>query len=359
MNTKQDNITGRPQPVSNGVEPIIPPSSASAVSGGRESEEKNGNVSSTILHTMKGDMAHAIKEQNESLVSIALAEEKKLAEERAKKVIAAQEAQKVAEAAHGAVPVAPRRGRLLIILGLFLSMGALAFGAYFIIPKLSSLSVPSIPLSLPSFGTPSEEMETPRIPAVPILAYSILPAQSGKRIEAGRGAGGVFNQILAERTEALERGTIKNIYLFETVTAQDGTKEERELSASRFLALAGVHIVEPLARALEDDMMVGLWGGEDPVPFIILTTSRYETALAGMLDEERDLLSVFNRIFGAQVAGGGSENPVFRDIIVEGRDARITEVAGQTIAYVFADEETIIIAGSEEALNALVRIAAN
>lgn len=339
---------------------IIPPSLSSSTptaSDGRASGEKNGDVSSIILRTMKGDIAHAIKEQNESLVSIALAEEKKLAREREERAMVAQEAEKVAEGARAVVPVTPRRGRLLTILGLFFGLGILALGAYFIIPKLSSFSVPSISIPLPSFGTPSEETKDPRGPAVPILAYSLLPAQLETRIEAGRGAGGVFKKILAERTEVLERGAIKNIYLFETVTAQDGTKEERELSASRLLALSGVRIVEPLARALEDDMMIGLWGGEESVPFIILTVSRYETALAGMLDEERDLLSVFNRIFGAQVAGEGSEKPVFRDIIVGERDARITEVAGQTIAYVFPNEEMIIIAGSEEALNALTRIA--
>lgn len=341
------------------MEPIIstptPTRGVPGTGAGRPPEGgKKEPVSGVVLHTMRTDIAHAIKEQNESLVSIAIAEEKKLAEERAKKAAA----QEVAETARAAAPAAPRRGRLFIVIGLFLGLGALALGTYFIIPKLSSFSVPSIPFFLPSFGIPpGEETGAPSIPVMRQLAPSLLRAQSEKRIEAVGEANDIFSRIYAERAEPLDRGAIKNIYLFERETTENGIGEERGLSAPQFLALTGVRVAEPLARALEEDTMIGLWGGEEPVPFIVLTVSRYETALAGMFDEERELPGLFDAVFGASVAGSVLGGPVFRDIVVEGRDARIAEVAGRTIAYAFADEKTIIMVNSKEALTALVRIA--
>lgn len=339
------------------MEPNIPSLLASIPAHGageeRASEtEKRGDVSGLTLRTMKTDVAEAIKNQNESVVSIAIAEEKKHAEERAH--VAAQNKE---VATKGEIPHAPnRRGRFFIVTIFFMVVGALAVGAYFLIPILSSFSFPSIPvsLSLPSFGNPPEEEARPFIPVALPLAPALLPVQSEKSIEVVGNAEGVFGQVLAERTAALEQGTVKNIYLFEKETTEDGLEEERVLSAPRLFVLAGVRIAGSLARALENDMMVGLWGGTESVPFIVLKVSRYEMALVGMIEEEKELPFLIDAIFNARFAERGGETPVFRDILVEGRDARIAEFGGQTIAYTFANQETIIIAGSEEVLRALV-----
>lgn len=313
---------------------------------------KKEDVSGFTLRTMKTDIAEAIKNQNESVVSIAIAEEKKRAAERAQ--VATQNKEAVT---NGEIPHAPnRRGRFFIVVVLFTIAATLAAGVYFLSPLLSSLSLPSIPksLSLPSFGNPPEEEVRPFIHVALPLAPALLPVQSEKRIEVVGNAEGVFGKVLTERTAALEQGTVKNIYLFEKETTEDGLEEERVLSAPRLFALAGVRIAGSLARALENDMMVGLWGGAEPVPFMVLKVSRYEMALVGMIEEEKELPFLVDAVFNARFEERGGETPVFRDIIAEGRDARIAEFGGQTIAYAFANQETIIIAGSEEVLRALV-----
>ena len=339
------------------MEPNIPSLLSSMQTHGADGErapevEKKGDVSGFPLRTMKTDVAEAIKNQNESVVSIAIAEEKKRSDERAQAA-----AQNKEVSTKGEIPHAPnRRGRLFIVTIFFTVAGALAVGVYFLIPILSSFSFPSIPvsLSLPSFGNPPEEEARPFIQVALPLAPALLSVQSEKRIEVIGNAGGVFGQVLAERTVALEQGTVKNIYLFEKETTEDGIEEERILSTPRLFALAGVRIAGSLARALENDMMVGLWGGAEPVPFIVLKVSRYETALAGMIQQEKELPFLVDAIFNARFMERGEPTPVFRDILVEGRDARIAELEGQTIAYTFANQETIVIAGSEEALRALV-----
>lgn len=339
------------------MEPNIPSLLSSMQTHGADEErapevEKKGDVSGFPLRTMKTDVAEVIKNQNESVVSIAIAEEKKRAEERAQVATQNKEV-----ATKGEIPRVPnRRGRLVIVVVLFMVAAALAAGVYFLSPLLSSLALPSIPksLSLPSFGNPPEEEARPFVPVTLLLAPALLPVQSEKRIEVVGNAEGVFGHVLAERTAALEQGTVKNIYLFEKETTEDGLEEERVLSAPRLFALAGVRIAGSLARALENDMMVGLWGGAEPVPFIVLKVSRYEMALVGMIEQEKELPFLVDAIFNARFEEREGETPVFRDVLVEGRDARIAEFGGQTIAYSFANQETIIIAGSEEVLRALV-----
>lgn len=305
------------------------------------------------VRTMKSDMSEAIKKQNETYVSIALAEERKRKDEQV--VAHAMEVEKLR--AETAVP--RRRGRAIIIVGIFSIVVAGGLVLRYLVPALRGIEIPG--LSLPNFGGDTEFV--PALPVEPsappiILAPSLIPAQSEKQFNVSQETPNlIFAKIAVEYASSLEVGSIKNLYFYEKVAVEAGERVAVAVSADRALALTGMRTPEILARALERDIMVGILGEEARrAPFLILKVSNYDGGLAGMLAWEKDLPRFFDRMFGAKFEADSTDmRAVFRDIIIRDRDARIQEtIFGQSIAYAFADASTIVIAGSRSALGELL-----
>lgn len=306
------------------------------------------------VRTMKSDISEAIKKQNETYVSIALAEERKRkAELEAQAVATAQKT--VAETV-----VPRRRGRVFIVLGIFFVVVAGGLVINFFVPLARKITIPAI--SLPSFGGYAE-LATTTLPTEPaaapvVLAPSLIPAQSEKEFNISRETPElIFAKIAVEYASGVEAGSIKNLYFNEEVAGEAGTTTTAAVSAGGLLALTGVRIPDILVRVLEPDFMVGILGeATRSTPFFILNVSSHEGGLAGMLAWEKDLPRFFDTVFGTKIVGGiPGERLVFRDTIVLGRDARALETAsGQNIVYAFADTDTIVIAGSTGALNELL-----
>lgn len=299
-----------------------------------------------IIRTMKSDADEAIKRQNETAVSIAIAEEKKRAE-----VVASKQAQ------NKAVSSAPKPvGRALVVVVILLICTALGLAYVFVSPKLGAIKLPKI--SIPSFGKPAGTTSSVSItPATASLAYSLIPAQSEKRFDINKQTPAqIFSAIPLEQ-EYPE--SIKNLYFTETAGATS-----TEISANRFLTFAKLQAPEILTRSLEKQFMAGIFEESmqtNPngraTPFLILKVSSYETGLAGMLEWEASLPRGFDTIFGTKVANPA--NTKFRDVVILGKDARILEGAGgNTIAYTFANKNTIVLAGSRTALEKLLPLAA-
>ncbi len=94
-------------------------------------------------------------------------------------------------------------------------------------------------------------------------------------------------------------GSITQLYFIKTVV--DPTTQKivpTLLSASDWLGLLETHIPEALARSLDTKMMFGFYQFDQGRPFIILKTSSYETAFAGMLDWENNLNADLAPLFG-------------------------------------------------------------
>jgi hypothetical protein len=124
-------------------------------------------------------------------------------------------------------------------------------------------------------------------------------------------------------------------------------------------------IPEILKRTLLPDFMVGTFSFGKNLPFIILKTSYFENAYAGMLSWENDLekdFQVLFRLTGYQTAGGilAELTPTtikkFSDSVIVNKDVRILkDETGQImLLYGIIDKETIIITVNDTAFKEIL-----
>lgn len=310
------------------------------------SQTKTADSSPRLIRTMKNDAAEAIKKQNETSVSIAIAEEKKQAQARAD-ALAARQSQSES------TPPAPKRiGRAVIVLVFVLIVSLFVLAYIFILPRLGAIRTPSIPLS--SFEKPTNINIAPRTTAVEPLAAAIIPAQSEKRISIEKNTlSQVVATITEERGKGSPSGSVKNLYF----TDNQGDVSV-PLTTGHLFDFGNIKAPDILTRSLDKQFMAGFFGEGNggATPFLILKVSDHSAGLAGMLEWELILPRVFDTIFETNIAGDATMR--FGDIIVAGKDARLFDSSsGAKIAYAFADKNTIVIAGSQSALEALLPLA--
>lgn len=333
------------------MEPIIPiPKREPGVYQGTPQsplEKSDESPSPRLIRTMKIDVAEAIKKQNETFVSIALAEEKKQLQKRGES-LAAQA---------NVAPNAPKpRGRMVIIVIFLLIIIALGLAYAFILPRFKTAQTDKVS-PIDTGSAPSTE-PTGASPATTSLAPALIPPQFEKRFALEKETPDhVFAMIAVERTGGMLEGTVKNFYFTEEVSSQDGTASAKIVPAKRLLSFANAYAPDILIRSLEAPFMAGLLGesGSLATPFLILKVSSYDTGFAGMLVWETSLPRLFDTLFGTKIQARGGSESKFRDVTVLGKDARALGVtSGATVIYTFADPSTIVIAGSRSALEILV-----
>lgn len=302
-----------------------------------------------LIRTMRSDVANAIKNQNETSVSIAIAEEKKKAVARAGAVPTEEQLENL--------PPAPKpHGRTVVIMIVLLVIVALGTAYVFVLPKLGAIKLPTISIpAFPSLSKPRATGTTATTTELTMqLATSIIPAQTEKLFNISTQK---REQILAGVADEMKQGVssnaIKNLYFEEGATAPIA------ISANRLFIFADIGAPEILTRSLEKPFMVGLWGEETwgATPFVILKVSGYDTGFAGMLEWEKTLPDFFGSLFGSKINGKTSATK-FHDIVVLGKDARALDLPfGGAIAYAFANQDTIVMAGSVKALETLLPLA--
>lgn len=304
-----------------------------------------------IIRTMKSDAALAVKNQNETLVSMSLAEEKKKAARREE--IAAKEAAATPETKSAPKPI----GRVVLVLGLVVVVVGVGFGIYFALPTLRNINLPSV--SLPTFGTPDTERPAGVTPTSKTpLAPSLISARSEKRFSVNKETPEhLFAMVAVERTAGVTPGSVRNLYFTEDSTSLEGTTSTASISANRLLILTETVAPAILARSLENSFMAGLYGeeGAQATPFFVFKFSGYDTGLAGMLAWEKELPRFFDTIFGTKFLATPSTPVKFRDAVVSGYDTRALEgLPAGSIVYTFVNPTTVVIAGSRSTLEALI-----
>lgn len=327
-------------------------------SGVFQGTPKNPAADSTtpprLIRTMKSDMSEAIKNQNETLVSIALAEEKKQAMVRAQAIAVQTEDEKATSAPNP-------RGRAIVVVLILLVLLALGLAYQFVLPKLRTIPLPKI--SLPSFFnmdiSKPASTSTSAVSRPNVLVPSLIPAQFEKRFIINSAASDkIFSNIILERTLRGAPGKIKNLYFAEETKSTNGLLQTTVISANRLFIFAGISAPQTLTQSLEAPFMTGLLSEEKtpaPTPFLVLTVSNHDAGLAGMLEWERTLPRVLDTIFGTSFVTDFSNKTKVRDVVLLGRDTRVFDISPTTnIAYAFANPQTIIIAGSLSALQTLI-----
>lgn len=311
------------------------------------------------MRTMKSDMARTIEEKNESLVSIALAEQRKNALQL--EAQRTQEKEKEKATTQDNAPVAPRpHRRLFLVVVLVVLAGAVGVLGVILVRVLPSLRIQLSDISIPNFGGPVSSPETDNPSSAPspiILVPSLISAQSEKKIDiSGKSPELIFAEIIDEHTLGVEKGMIKNIYFTEEVKGEEGYLISKTISSERLLGLLDFRVPEMLTRALDEDFMAGFLGEENgTTPFLVLKVFAHDSGLAGILLWEKKLPYFFDTVFGRTVSATSSSPIVFRDVVIEGRDVRVGEIgSAKGISYTFADANTLIIAGSKSTIEELL-----
>jgi hypothetical protein len=133
-----------------------------------------------------------------------------------------------------------------------------------------------------------------------------------------------------------------------------------KVSALKTLELLNIYTPSNLARSLKEKFALGNFGGSR---FLILKTSYYSNAFAGMLKWEEEIYNDLREILilekasspfgtGTTTADYEIKKTSFFDGIISNRDARILKDPKQKtlLIYTFLDNETILIAPNENTL---------
>lgn len=169
----------------------------------------------------------------------------------------------------------------------------------------------------------------------------------------------------------LELGSMAHLYLTITEELPDGGSRTTLMSAEKFLDQIESRAPAPLVRTLNDNMMLGVHMFDGNEPFLILKTSFFENAFAGMLAWENDINADLAPLFGpVQVLDGRSTlqqgttttltselfSQPFVDDIYRNKEVRVLRDGGgnDALVYGFVNNETLVITTNEQTFNSIV-----
>lgn len=283
------------------------------------------------IRTYQGDVAEALRNQEESLVSIRAAEK------------ARQELIQKASPAMGttASPAAHRNWvtPILFITSIIL-LGAAGVGAWF------------------SYQT---YLEKTAVPTTTIPDNRFLPVAGSTDIDASSlSREGLIALAQTDRETPPPDGNVRHLVL------RKGNLDTSPLTTTtEFLLLLGTRAPASLVRAFDPLFMFGTLGlpaqaGEAPASTVLLVKlDSYENSFAGMLEWERtlkeDLVPVFvSRDELAQVPADAA----FTDMTIRNKDVRVLHDANgkSALVYTFYNQSLLLVASREDALRTLIAV---
>jgi flagellar basal body-associated protein FliL len=280
--------------------------------------EKQLNKKAKVLRTYTTDMAEAIRQDEVSIIKIALAE--KARKER-------EELEKKAEGSNLTKTVFLLGGlALLVIAGLVI---------YFLFFKKTETVPP-----------PKENrIET-------FLSYDSSSKINVSEVESVNSLTSLIND-----EEVKLSGMIKSFFFI-------NKKEEKEeiISPSAFLSLSGMRTPDSLLRFLSNNYLFGEYSIESTdkqnIPFLILETSNYNQSYASMLEWEKTMLQDFFFLFEIKLPEG--KLPVsyrkWSDLVVKNKDTRVLydEYGKSLLYYTFINKNSFVITTDLEALREII-----
>lgn len=261
------------------------------------------------LRTFSSDMAEAVRSGEATVVKIAMAEQKKQQKEYEN--------------------FSPKSGKnkAFIVGGIImLALGVGAFG-YIAFTRTSK--------------TPSAVPDT-------TATTSLIFANTNKGFDVtGFTKDKLSTAIKNESGKAvLENGAIENIYFLE-----NGTTGRQLVTAQRFFTILGTSIPGRLSRALSGEFMLGIHKTTTNHPFILVTSTDYDSAYAGLLEWEKKMVDDFFLTFSISIGGDKAYliSKSFQDTTIQNIDARILlDNSGSTVLlYAFLNPKTIVITDNE------------
>ncbi len=309
--------------------------SQSPITLGVKEPSTTSAVPKSIVRTFKGDIESAIENNHLNSINIALAEKEKMRGE-----IKAAEGEVGEESSTAAAKNGYSKSKIAVFLSVILIIaGAAGLTLLYLTKKQDSIPV-------------SQTQELP----------SLITAEYKDEIDTSRIAKDKFAAALSSKLNdtVIPTDNLYNLY----VTAASGT-EKRLLTSTEFTTLLGFKIPDIVKRSLEPDFMVGMYYVDKSLPFVILKTSYFENAFAGMLSWETSLERDFRLLFelpGYENANtlettlATAEQDKFEDTVIVNKDVRqLRDATGNVILlYSIVDKETIIITVNDIAFKEII-----
>jgi len=275
------------------------------------------------LRTYQGDVAEALKKQKTSVIQMVLAEHDRKEKNRE------------------ALSPTSKKNLPLVAVSIFfvvLSILLIGGGGLYYAAKQKNIS------------------GAPKAVEVPSLVF----AETKKGIEiTGLSRDRIINEVSAEITGAnLRLDFIEHIYFAERLdpsAPRDENNALRLVGTDTFLRAIESKMPNTLSRSLEPLFMLGTHAFNGTEAFLILKTSFFENAFAGMLRWEefmaRELLPLFASSASKSVYDSG-----FEDLVFKNRDLRVLrdETGEIILLYSFYDNATIVISTSLDTLDEVV-----
>lgn len=282
------------------------------------------------IHTFQSDVANAVKNDNVSLIKIALAEKKR------------QQRQGTFDQTLSALPTSKNYTLwiTLIIIILFAGGGYILFSV--LTPKEEVIN------------NPGSRIVTPPLEAE-------LDVTSDIR---GKDSNDIERFIQAEKAAELPLGSMKRINFVRT----DDLGIINPVPAPEWLTFMRVRAPDTLIRAFDPGFIFGIYSLTPHDSFIILKVNSYDNAFAGMLAWEPNMeddiggviinkdINVITDDNGIATSTNQFDGKPFVDRVLNNKDARVlyNNNGKPKIIYTFVDQETLVIVSSESVLKEVV-----
>jgi hypothetical protein len=268
------------------------------------------------LRTYQGDVSDAIGKTKASVVSIAVAEQKR-------KIKIEPTKREVSEVSHEG------RNSFFIFAGtIFFALGIAVIGVFYY------------------FSLQNKVMQIAQDKT--ILNYD----QEVQIPIAGITHGALVQKILdQEKSFNLPANSV--LYLNTIYSIGTSTSPSDPQTALQILA---PHIPAELLRNLSQNYMMGIYSFDQNRPFIILTVDDYGAGFSGMLEWEGTMVSDLGSIFNIAMTSSPSGGYVFTDESLSNNDLRIVQNSDRqtVLLYSLINKNTVIITGNESTFSALL-----
>lgn len=287
-------------------------------------EARDPSLSSPLkqIRTFQGDVANALKNQNESLVSIQRAEVSRNMERAENRPLTEEEKAHKRSITSG----------ILLAFGIILLIGLGGAGSWY------------------AYRSYKTKTAVPETVVVPNMFFHTDTVLHNNALSISR-----ESMILAIQIEK-QNTTGPLIEQFQLHTGEGPTAPL--LSTEGFLSLMMSHAPNTLVRAFNPLFMLGTIGTNPRHTFLLIKLDSYENAFPGMLAWEESLADDLLPLFASQpVVESLPPQTPFVDTTIQNKDARVLKdpSTGQTILlYSFFDNSVLIITDSEETLRSIV-----
>jgi hypothetical protein len=270
------------------------------------------------IRTFQGDVASALKQQNESLVSI-------------------QKRQSVKNEIEKAKTEEPSSGigkTILLVISIILFIGLGGVGGYLTYNHFKTITAP-LPVAIPE--------------------NRFIGVNETKNINSSALTRDSFISLIKSERNGIPEDNPSQITQIELRKGEGETAAL--LHTSEFILLLQAKTPSSLGRAFDQNFMLGQLGNIDRSTFILIKLKSFEQAYPGMLEWEKDIEEDLGPIFiMEEELSKLSPNKNFEDITITNKDARVLKDSEGKIVllYTFIDNQELLITDNEDSMKTII-----